>query len=85
MTSSYIAEPQNKQPLRICLPTNDDRRVLTPYLQTQHHRRGAFLFHAGAGADQLFWEHHGIVKVSMPHWRATNGCCTSLDRVVSSV
>lgn len=66
MTSSYITEPQNKQPLRICLPNNDDRRALTPYLHTQHHRGGAFLFHAGEGTDQLFWVCHGIVKVSTP-------------------
>src|SRR5262245_4580389 len=66
MTSPYITEPEPRRPLRTCLPTNDDRRALTPFLRTQHHRRGAFLFHAGEGADQLFWVCHGIVKVSAP-------------------
>jgi CRP-like cAMP-binding protein len=44
--------------------TDDERRALAPYVHTQHYRRGAFLFHAGEGADQLFWMCQGIVKVS---------------------
>ncbi len=64
MASPYISEPATRRHSRTCLPTNDDRRALTPYLRVQHHRRGAFLFHAGEGADQLFWVCHGIVKVS---------------------
>lgn len=44
--------------------TDGERRALAPYLQAQHYRRGAFLFHAGEVADQLFWIHQGIVKVS---------------------
>jgi CRP/FNR family cyclic AMP-dependent transcriptional regulator len=44
--------------------TDDERRALAPYLHTQHYRRGAFLFHVGEVADQLFWIYQGIVKVS---------------------
>jgi CRP-like cAMP-binding protein len=44
--------------------TDGERRALAPYLHTQHYRRGAFLFHAGEVADQLFWIYSGIVKVS---------------------
>jgi CRP/FNR family cyclic AMP-dependent transcriptional regulator len=44
--------------------TDDERRALAPYLHTQHYRRGAFLFHVGEVADQLFWMYQGIVKVS---------------------
>ncbi len=44
--------------------SDDERRALAPYLHTQHYRRGAFLFHVGEVADQLFWMHQGIVKVS---------------------
>jgi CRP-like cAMP-binding protein len=51
--------------LSACL-TDKDRRALAPYLRTQHYRRGAFLFHAGEVADQLFWVDQGIVKVSAP-------------------
>jgi hypothetical protein len=42
----------------------DERRALAPYIHTQRHRRGAFLFHIGEVADQLFWIIEGIVKVS---------------------
>jgi hypothetical protein len=53
--------------------TDDERRALAPYLHTQHYRRGAFLFHVGEVADQLFWIYQGIVKVSaiMFGWRRT--------------
>jgi CRP/FNR family transcriptional regulator, cyclic AMP receptor protein len=44
--------------------TDDERRTLGPYLHTQHYRRGAFLFHVGEVADQLFWIYQGIVKIS---------------------
>jgi CRP/FNR family transcriptional regulator, cyclic AMP receptor protein len=44
--------------------TNDERRALAPYLHMRHYRRGAFLFHVGEVADQLFWMYQGIVKVS---------------------
>lgn len=44
--------------------TDDERKALAPYLHTRHYRRGAFLFHAGEVADQLFWMCQGIVKVS---------------------
>jgi len=60
-----IIEPAHAQPL-IARLTNDDRRALAPYLHTKYYRRGAFLFHAGEGADQLFWLCQGIVKVSAP-------------------
>jgi CRP/FNR family transcriptional regulator, cyclic AMP receptor protein len=64
-TSPYIAALEHTRPLRACL-CNDDRRALAPYLQTQHYRRGAFLFQAGEVADQLFWICQGIVKLSAP-------------------
>jgi len=44
--------------------TDDERKAIAPYLHTQHYRRGAFLFHVGEVADQLFWMYQGIVKVS---------------------
>ncbi len=64
-TIPYMTESPHAPPL-IARLTNDERWVLAPYLQTQHYRRGAFLFHAGEGADQLFWLCEGIVKVSAP-------------------
>jgi CRP/FNR family cyclic AMP-dependent transcriptional regulator len=44
--------------------TEDERQALAPYVHTQRYRRGAFLFHVGEVADQLFWLYQGIVKVS---------------------
>jgi len=44
--------------------TDDERLALAPYLHARHYRRGAFLFHVGEVADQLFWMYQGIVKVS---------------------
>src|SRR5262249_6014096 len=44
--------------------TDDERRALAPHVHTQRYRRGAFLFHVGEVADQLFWMYQGIVKVS---------------------
>src|SRR4051794_5125508 len=64
-TIRYITEPAHARPLSICLP-NQDRRTFAPYLHTQHYRRGAFLFHVGERAGQLFWVCQGIMKISTP-------------------
>jgi CRP-like cAMP-binding protein len=61
------AQPRTGPPPALALfarLNDDERRALAPYLQTRHYRRGAFLFHVGEAADQLFWMYQGIVKVS---------------------
>jgi CRP-like cAMP-binding protein len=63
LTTRSVAEPRLVPALFADL-TDDDRRALAPYLHTQHYHRGAFLFHVGEVADQLFWIDQGIVKVS---------------------
>ena len=39
--------------------TDDERRAFAPYLHTQHHRRGAFLFHVGAEPTGKGQQHDG--------------------------
>ena len=63
LTTRSVAEAR-PGPALFARLTDDDRRALAPYLHTQHYRRGAFLFHVGEVADQLFWIYQGIVKVS---------------------